>query len=164
MMTKKVKFAHDVERLAHPDRGAVLKRLEANAADAMPAIIAGLSHVDPQVRKWCVSLLDHHATAAAVPGLVKALEDPVADVRRHAVHSVGCQSCKEQALDLDIVDLLIKRMVRDPSLRVRRSATHMLGNQPRDPRAAKALAAVLRTETDVKTIRNAEWSLSKHEV
>lgn len=69
--------------------------------------------------------------------MVAALDDPMANVRRVAVHSIGCQECKQQELDLDVVALLIRQLERDPSVKVRRVCAHMLGNQPPDPRALR---------------------------
>jgi HEAT repeat protein len=129
---------------------------------ALVDVLDGLAHRDRGVRKWCAALLDHHADERCAAGLVRALSDPAADVRRHAVHAIGCQSCKTSPLPLDVVALLIERASRDTSVRVRRSAAHLLGLQPADARAAQALRTILATEPDAKVRRNAQWALAHH--
>lgn len=126
------------------------------------AVVEGFTHETPDVRKWCVALMDHHATQACVDPLIDMLEDPKTAVRRHAVHSIGCQSCKDSPLDIDVVGLLIERVDRDTSIRVRRAAVHMLGNQPPDERAEQFLTQLLQTADDEKLCRNAQWALEQH--
>lgn len=128
---------------------------------ALPAIRAGLGNSDPQIRKWCVALMDHNADQQSIEALVDCLSDAYADVRRHAVHSIGCQPCKENPLCLDVVGLLIERIEVDPSIRVRRSAVHMLGNQPYQKRAIQLLERLLQTESDPKLLSNAKWALQQ---
>lgn len=137
-------------------------RLERDDDTALEAVLDGMNHADPDVRKWCVALMDHHATPRCVPELVDALEDPAADVRRHAVHGVGCQSCKPDPLDLDVVGLLIERIRTDSSIRVRRAAAHMLGNQPPSDRARAFLAGLVDRADDGTLRRNARWALDQH--
>ena len=129
---------------------------------ALDALIAGLAHPRAKVRQWCAALLDHHADARCLPGLVRLLDDPVASVRRHALHALGCQPCKPAPLAVDVVPLLLRRATDDPSVRVRRAAAHLLGCQPPDPRAAAGLAAVAATAGDAKLRRNAQWALAQH--
>lgn len=127
----------------------------------LETVIRGFDHENPDVRKWCVALLDHHATADCLEPLIETLEDPKTAVRRHAVHSIGCQSCKEDPLDVDVVGLLVERAASDASIRVRRSAVHMLGNQPPEERAAQFLTELLETTGDEKLRRNAQWALDQ---
>jgi HEAT repeat protein len=128
---------------------------------ALIDILEGLEHPDWQVRKWCTALLDHHADQRCIQPLVRRLTDPYADVRRHAVHSIGCQPCKDDSLCIDIVSLLIERALNDASIRVRRSAVHMLGNQPYDTRALETLEYMIGKEKDSKLLSNAMWSLKQ---
>lgn len=159
-----------VERLGTDDWEGARDRLDDRLDRAGPdrraslldAVLDGIDHDDPQVRKWCVALLDHHGTERCVDPLVGALEDQRAAVRRHAVHSVGCQSCKDDPLDIDVVGLLVDRVEADPSVRVRRAAAHMLGNQPPDERAAAFLADLVDSADDEKLRRNARWALEQH--
>ena len=106
--------------------------------------------------------LDHHADARSLPALAKALRDPLARVRRLAVHAIGCQACKDRPLRLDVTGLLVQRLRVEPSQRVRRVIAHMLGNQPPDPRARRALAAVVRGIRDSRLRFNATWALGRH--
>lgn len=159
-----------VARLGTDEWQTAYDRLDSRLAEAGPerterildVVTDGFDHGDPDVRKWCVALMDHHATESCIDPLVEALEDPRAAVRRHAVHSVGCQSCKEDPLDIDVVGLLRARVERDSSVRVRRAATHMLGNQPPDERAASFLTELAETADDEKLRRNARWARDQH--
>src|SRR5262245_48164596 len=111
-------------------------------------MISGMQHQDWRVRKWCVAWMDHNADESCLLALAQRMTDSHADVRRHAVHSIGCQSCKDNPLCLDIVSLLIDRAINDNSVRVRRCAVHMLGNQSYDRRAVTILQTILDTEKD----------------
>jgi HEAT repeat protein len=136
--------------------------LGAGDGAAREAVLAGLGAASPGVRKWCAAVLDHHADARAVAGLVRLLDDPVAAVRRHAVHSLGCQPCKPQPLDVDVVSLLVERARSDASVRVRRAATHLLGCQPADARAGAALRALAAGDPDPRLRRTARWGAARH--
>jgi HEAT repeat protein len=114
------------------------------------------------VRKWCAGFLDHFADERCVPAMVAALNDPSADVRRHALHALGCQACKPAPIPVDAVGLLLPLALRDPSARVRRAAVHMLGNQPTDERVRAALPKAIERSTDAKWARSAAWTLGRH--
>lgn len=62
--------------------------------DAFAALVGGLSHDHPQVRWWCIQMLDHCPDARAVEAVVPLLDDPVPRVRRNAAHALGCVTCK----------------------------------------------------------------------
>lgn len=128
---------------------------------AMDAILEGLEHQNWRIRKWCTALLDHNADQRCIEPLICRLTDSYADVRRHAVHSIGCQSCKDESLCMDIIALLIERAMNDTSILVKRSAVHMLGNQPYDIRASEALEFIIEKEKDRKLLFNARWSLKQ---
>ncbi|HKN00126.1 MAG TPA: HEAT repeat domain-containing protein [Candidatus Binataceae bacterium] len=134
--------------------------LEAGAA-AIPDVITGLTHSDPKIRKWCAAFFDHHASKEAVPAIIRALDDPSAEVRRHAVHAIGCQRCKLDPLPVDVVAHLIRKATKDESIRVRRSAVHLLGLQRNDPRIAAGLERILNSETDEKLLSNARYALAE---
>ena len=153
-----VGFQECVDLLGRKDGWRVAyARLNNAGHAALVDVLDGLAHRDRGVRKWCAALLDHHADERCAAGLVRALSDPAADVRRHAVHAIGCQSCKTSPLPLDVVALLIERASRDTSVRVRRSAAHLLGLQPADateqtlPQALAALLAETRAQTLLET-------------
>lgn len=95
-----------VERLASKsDRVDVIRSLlgGVNATDlrsvhltdaAFDALSGGLEHRNPQVRWWSIQLLDHCADLRAIEAIVPLLDDPVARVRRNAVHALSCAACK----------------------------------------------------------------------
>jgi HEAT repeat protein len=156
-------YASEIEALGTPEGWqAAYKTLDAAGTAALPEILSGIRNRDWRIRRWCVALLDHHGDQRCVYGLVEALKDPSPVVRRHAVHSLGCQRCKNLALDVDIVSLLIDKMMNDESLRVRQVAAHMLGNQGPDPRALAALHFVL-TASNGKLKSNAHWAADQHD-
>ena len=128
---------------------------------ALEHVLKGIHHPDWRVRMWCADFLDHFADQRCTAALVAALKDPVADVRRHAMHSLGCQSCKAEALKVDVVPLLIEMALNDSSIRVRRAAAHMLGNQDSDPRTISALSAMIDREDDAKLKSNAHWAIQR---
>jgi HEAT repeat protein len=61
---------------------------------AVDALLEGLSDSSPQIRWWCVQLLDHLPDNRAIEALVPVLDDPVPRVRRNAAHALGCVACK----------------------------------------------------------------------
>lgn len=151
-----------VEQLGDPDwreRDAAFAALQGLGAESVPALVEGLAHPEAQVRLWCADLMDHLADDRCADPLRQALTDPSPDVRRHAVHSLGCQRCKVEPLAVDIVGLLCERSLHDASIRVRRVAVHQLGLQPHDPRAIVTLETILREETDEKLLSRAEFAL-----
>jgi HEAT repeat protein len=107
--------------------------------------------------------MDHLADDRCTQPLVKLLDDPVAAVRRLAVHALSCQGCKACPLDVDIVAHLIIRIETDGNMRVRRVAVHQLGCQPPDRRAAAALQSLLARETDTGLVSRARWALARQE-
>lgn len=151
-----------VEQLGDPDwreRDAAFAALQQLGAESVPALVEGLTHPEAQIRLWCADLMDHLADERCADPLRQALTDPSPDVRRHAVHSLGCQRCKVEPLAVDIVGLLCERVREDSSIRVRRVSVHQLGLQPYDPRAVETLEAVLRNETDEKLLSRAQFAL-----
>ena len=65
-------------------RGARENRGKPLPEEKIEALIWGLSHRSPVVRRCCLELLDQHPDRRAVPHIVGALEDPVPRVRWHA--------------------------------------------------------------------------------
>lgn len=123
-------------------------------------ILQEMQDADPKVRARATGLLDHLADDRCVDPLQRALEDPSPLVRRHAVHSIGCQQCKVSPLQTDVVGLLVERALHDKSIRVRRVAVHQLGLQAQDARAVHALEAILAQESDQKLRSRAEFALN----
>ena len=124
--------------------------------------VGGLRDARWRERMAALERLDHHATKADEPALVKALADRSSRVRRLAAHAIGCRQCKSVPLDLDVVGLLDRLARRDPVLRVRRVALHLLGTQPPSARVARSLRAAQRRETEPRTRLVIAWGLARH--
>jgi len=92
--------------------------------DAKAALIAGLSHQNAKIRWWCLQLMDHLADESYLEPMLSKLSDPVAKVRRHAVHALSCAACKpnRQALAIDIEEALRHTLETDPDVKVREEA------------------------------------------
>jgi HEAT repeat protein len=144
------------------ERVEALARLEALGPAALPAVRAGLTHPDWHVRHWCAIYLDHNATPDSLRDLVPLLTDPVPRVRLWAVHSISCEGCKAHECPLDLAPLLIERVEKDVSTRVRKMAVAMLTTLPLDVRVAPVFKAVLDRETDARIRLHAENGLRKY--
>jgi len=107
--------------------------------------------------------MDHLADERCHGALLTALHDTSPLVRRHAVHSIGCQQCKSRPLTIDVTRALIDRMTQDPSPRVRRVAAHQVGLQPFDPRALTALAKVIMDGGDQGLLSRARHALAEQQ-
>jgi len=77
--------------------GARANRGVALSAEKRAALIWGLEHQNPVVRRCCLELLDQHPDPDALPHIVTRLHDPVPRVRWHAVHALLCDACKPGA-------------------------------------------------------------------
>src|SRR5580692_13219905 len=112
--------------------GARANRGRPLSADRVDALVWGLSHASPVVRRCCLELLDLHPDTRAVDAITKCLEDPVPRVRWHAVHTLSCDACKAGGSYLDrvITERLKDVALRDPSPKVRAQAAMALGSPP----------------------------------
>ena len=85
-----------VEQLACQDwrRVAQVEQRLLSAGEAgMQAVIAGMMHADSRVRRACAGFMDHHGDDRCLISLTeRLLNDPVPNVRRTAIHSLGCDS------------------------------------------------------------------------
>jgi HEAT repeat protein len=125
------------------------------------AVVAGLSHAEVRVRRGCADFLDHYGTDACVDALRHAaLHDPVASVRRAAVHALLCQRCKPCPLTTDLTEFLIQVALEDSNARVRGEAVWGLGTHPRDQRAIAALKHILRQDSNPGLLRGAHQALA----
>jgi len=96
---------------------------------SLQALIDGLRHPNPQVRWWCVQLLDHCSDSRAIDAIVPMLDDPVPRVRRNAAHALSCAACKPAwcgGLPPAAVRTLETMAQSDPNLKVRAEATRAL--------------------------------------
>jgi hypothetical protein len=78
-----------------------LRRVQVHPA-AKAALIAGLDHPNAKVRWWCLQLMDHLADESYLQPIISRLSDPVAKVRRHAIHALSCGACKPNRRVLQI--------------------------------------------------------------
>lgn len=92
--------------------------------EARAALISGLGHPNAKVRWWCLQLMDHLADESYLEPILTKLSDPVAKVRRHAIHALSCGACKpnRQLLAVRIEAALLQALETDPDLRVREEA------------------------------------------
>jgi uncharacterized protein YndB with AHSA1/START domain len=130
----------------------------------MDAVIEGLSHPTPTVRRGCAAFLDDHGTEAHVATLLQVVQnDPDAGVRYSAAHSLGCQECKVSPVQVDLVPPLIEIALSDKSARVRREAVARLEALPPDPRVAVALQKILSQEPGRRLWMWAHRVLMRHD-
>jgi len=92
--------------------------------DAKAALLAGLEHPNAKIRWWCLQLMDHLADESYLEPILAKLSDPVAKVRRHAIHALSCGACKpnRQALSIEIEETLIGVAANDTDEKVRADA------------------------------------------
>lgn len=74
--------------------GARANRGHQLSPEKLDALIRGLGHRNPVVRRCCLEFLDQHPDEKALPSILRCLEDPVPRVRWHAVHALICDKCK----------------------------------------------------------------------
>ena len=93
------------------------------------ALARGLADRSPVVRWWCVQLLDHVPDQRAIHLIVPLLDDPVARVRRNALHALGCAACKPTAdicLSPETRARIRELADSDPNGKVRDEASRLL--------------------------------------
>jgi HEAT repeat protein len=130
---------------------------------ALPAVRAGLLNENWHVRRWCAVLIDNFADAESLRALVPLLNDPKADVRAWAVHSLACETCKDGPNPIDAVPLLLDRIEFDTSIRVRRQAVAMLAHhRTPDVRVLPTFQKILAEESDRKLRLHAECGLRRY--
>ena len=101
--------------------------------EAKVALIAGLEHPNAKVRWWCLQLMDHLADESYLAPILSKLSDPVAKVRRHAIHALSCGACKpdHQPLEVQIGAALRAVVASDPDAKVREEARQALAGHDR---------------------------------
>lgn len=129
--TERYRAAHS---LSAGGRGARENRGKRLPAEKIEALIWGLSHQSPVVRRCCLELLDQHPDPSAVPHIVHALDDPVPRVRWHAVHALLCDACKvgESFMSPEIARQLRRVAAEDSSPKVRAYASRALAENAAD--------------------------------
>jgi HEAT repeat protein len=137
--------------------------LYSRGKEVVPAIRRGLAHSDWNIRRWCASLADNFADAELFQALVPLLDDPKAEVRVWAVHSLSCETCKDGPNPVDAVPLLLDRIESDVSMKVRRQAASMLAHhRSPDVRVLPVFKRLLAEESDRKLRLHAEQGIKRY--
>ncbi len=133
---------------------------------AIPALLAGLRHHHPRIRRNCVDIIDHGGYGAderCIAALLPLLHDPVPHIRRAVWHTLFCERCQDETkcgvvatTRLDQVALLIKIGLNDPNPKLRGQLIDELRQHADDQRAERALAnlELSRSEGNVRDANN----------
>lgn len=126
---------------------------------AIPALLAGLRHPHPRIRRGCVDIIDHGGYGAddrCIVALLPMLRDQAPHIRRAVWHTLFCERCRDDAkceitgqMELDRVGLLIKFGITDPNPKLRSQLIDDLRQYVSDPRAVLALAEIDRQSNEV---------------
>ena len=113
-------------------------------------LLEGLKHSEARVRYNCALAMDHIADERCSEPLRALFEDTVPKVRRAALHSLSCETCKVTPLPMpgDLIETLSATAMSDLNIRVRRTAVDSLAETCTDPRVIPALQALEATNTD----------------
>jgi HEAT repeat protein len=146
-------------------RRAARDALIAAGSTGVSAVLRGLDHPEPPVRRCCLDFLDHHADELCLDDLRRiALHDPVPHVRRFAVHALSCVRCKTRPLGGELVDFLAMVATEGAeNVKVRREAIYQLSQQPPNPQAVGALKLVLEQGSNEELRRAAHRVLRLHD-
>jgi HEAT repeat protein len=151
-----------VEHLGVPHRAKDARwTLMFGGADAVPALKRGLRHDNARVREGCCIVLDHHLDEGCLPDLIANLEHPDEVVRGWAIHALACDRCKEgscRPAEGDVVPMVIRMLLDDPSDHVRCRAAGLIGEAVhRHPDALPAIQRALETETSPGNRKILRW-------
>lgn len=151
-------FVHGKNRMA-----AFLALCERGKA-VLPAVRSGFEHSDWNVRRWCAVVADNFADTETLQALVPLLNDQKSQVRVFAVHALSCEQCKDGPNPIDATPMLLERIAKDESIKVRRQAVAMLAHhRTPDPRVVPIFRKVLAEEDDRKLRLHAEQGLQRYE-
>lgn len=119
---------------------------------------AALHHPDAAVRHGLLNLLDHYANDASMDTFAAALHDPDPAVRNVALHSIACESCKEQEMcAADVVPELIYVLHNDPSPELRnKTLLQLMWLSDRDDRIVPAVEQSATRDPDPAIRKAAE--------
>lgn len=120
-----------VSKLAipHHARGSYRALLRCGL-DALPAVREGLQHDNADVRYWCCQFLDHFLMPEVMDDLLAMLDDPDNRVRCSALHTLGCDRCKEGSCrpeEAKVLPRVIALIGGDPDPHVRAHAIGLAG-------------------------------------
>lgn len=145
-------FDQLVEQLSQRDPQVLVPAtwgLQQAGPAAIPALLSGLTHSHPRVRRNCVDIIDHGGYGAdgrCIAALLPLLHDPVPHIRRAVWHTLFCERCQDVSKcevlpseKLDRVALLIEIGLHDSNPKLRGQLIEDLRQQWADPRAQLAL-------------------------
>jgi HEAT repeat protein len=143
--------------------------LKARGEDVLDTALRGLTDPNPRVRRWCADLMDHLGDERCVAPLLALAVDPDARVRRQAVHSLACQRCKPEPLEVNLTAFLLETAARDPDAHVRAEAVFGLAFQAPSDDAQGWLEALERdlgsrrplAKPDRVLLQNARFALRR---
>jgi HEAT repeat protein len=158
-----------VASLVEPEtRRQVADELRQALPDSCDALLAGLRHGPPSVRRWCAVVLDHAPHGERIENaLVEAATDRNKKVRKAALHALSCARCKpDGCLTTDGVGTLVEAMLHDRSLGVRRNAAGaLMWGQHGDAKAVnRSFRHILDRETDGELRKRAAWAVARQEL
>ena len=151
-----------VRQLADPARSQrAFWHLVLSGDRSLPAVRAGLTSSDDDVRRLCTRALDHLVDADSFPTLIAMLDDPDPRVRVEALHALACDRCKGNECRPDAVDVLprsIRLLQTDPDAQVRARACEVVGRWVHDrDDALKALTLARDTDPSSAVRKKASW-------
>ena len=129
------------------ERRLAIGALHERLPEVRAVVLALMASADWKVRASAAAVLDHAEQDDEVErALRRAATDPDARVRDAAFHSLSCGHCKPSGCVPDeSVDLLVRGLLTDPSVHVRRKIAGglMFGQQGRGPGVVDAFRTVL---------------------
>lgn len=145
------------------NRMAAFLALYGRGEESLPAIRKGFSDANWQIRRWCAIAADNFADVETLQAMLPLLNDPKAEVRLWAVHSLSCEVCKDGPNPLDTTSLLLERIQHDTSIKVRRQAVAMLAHhRAPDAQVIPVFKKILKNEGDHKLRLHAEQGLRRY--
>jgi hypothetical protein len=149
--------------LAIPHRAKIAcRRIMMLGRDGLVVAEAGLGHENPDVRLYCTLLLDHLAGTNSFVMMLPLVDDPDARVRSRALHSLACDRCKKDDVQLldksTILPLALRALRDDPDAHVRAMAVEVVGTWIHtDSAAADAVALASERDPSPAVRKKASW-------
>lgn len=120
---------------ARPGKFSLANRGQPLPPQKLDALIRGLSHSNPVVRRTCLEILDQHPHLSAIPHIMQRVDDAVPRVRWHALHALSCDACKggESFKSQATLARIGKVAANDPNPKVRAYAQEILASSCTTP-------------------------------
>jgi HEAT repeat protein len=155
-------YASLLAELAIPHRAKYAHRALLKAGlDALPTISRGLKHKNADVRYWCCQYLDRFLVPEALGDLISMLDDPDHRVRVSALHTLGCDRCKEGGCrpeEKDVLPRALRLLASDPDPHVRAHAIGLVGQAVHtNAEAAAAIARAMKSDPSPAVRKKAAW-------